>query len=180
MYPSKAGRCLVLTATISAALYSAAATGMTAPISAARDAQYTPAVLPVTTSALVRSNNAFALDVYSQLERQDRNLFFSPYSLAGPLRRLGLVTAFESARADFSGLSATPGFCISDIVHKARIEVDEKGTVAAAATAETGTLGAVYRPDNPPEFDVDHPFLFLIHDDTDGGILFLGRVLDPR
>ncbi len=106
--------------------------------------------------------------------------FSQAVSLARPLRRLGLATAFDPARADFSGLGAAPGLFISEIVHKACIDVDEEGTVAAAATAETGTLGALYHPDDTPRFDVDHPFLFLIRDNADGGILFLGRVLDPR
>jgi serpin B len=61
-------------------------------------------------------------------------------------------------------------------VHQARIEVDETGTVAAAATAVTGDniiLGT-------EPVSIDHPFLFLIRDTKNGSILFMGRVEDPR
>ncbi len=96
------------------------------------------------------------------------------------LRRLGMESAFRASAADFSGISRSPGLLISDVVHRAFIDVDEEGTEAAAATAVETTLGARYRPDTTPTFEVDHPFLYLIRDNSSGGILFLGRVVDPR
>jgi serpin B len=69
---------------------------------------------------------------------------------------------------------------ISDVLHKAFIDVNEKGTEAAAATAVLMTLGAARLPVEPPrEFRADHPFLFLIRDSTTGSMLFLGRVAKP-
>lgn len=101
--------------------------------------------------------------------------------LLEPLRRLGMVAAFDSARADFSGMSARPGLFVSDIVHKAYIDVDEKGTEAAAATAVTFAPTAVYEPPVPvEEFKADHPFLYLIRDSGTDEILFWGRIVDPR
>ena len=61
------------------------------------------------------------------------------------------------------------------------MEVDEKGTEAAAATA---VIMASPRPcpcRRPPiPFRADHPFLFVIRHNATGSILFLGRVNDPR
>jgi serpin B len=68
---------------------------------------------------------------------------------------------------------------ISAAVHKAYINVDEKGTEAAAATGiEFETASARQEPP-PIYFTADHPFLFLIRDNRSGGILFMGRVTDP-
>jgi hypothetical protein len=56
------------------------------------------------------------------------------------------------------------------------VDVDENGTVAAAATAVN--TGVVYLP-VVPVFRADHPFIFMIRDTRSGSILFLGRVVDP-
>ena len=67
---------------------------------------------------------------------------------------------------------------IKKVIHQANIDVDEKGTVASAATAVM--MGVGFGP--PPkyvEFHVDRPFLFLIRDVPTGAILFMGRVGDP-
>ena len=67
---------------------------------------------------------------------------------------------------------------ISAVAHKAFIEVDEKGTEAAAATAALMEIkGEVGKP---VEFRADRPFLFMLRDRETGAILFVGRVLDPR
>jgi serine protease inhibitor len=68
---------------------------------------------------------------------------------------------------------------IDQVVQQARVEVDEQGTVAAAATGidVCGNCAAVYFP---PTVAIDHPFLFLIRDTNTGSILFMGRVEDPR
>ena len=66
---------------------------------------------------------------------------------------------------------------VSTVLHKAFVDVNEEGTEAAAATyVGVQTLGGVMSR----EFRVDHPFLFLIRDNTTGSVLFLGRVADPR
>jgi serpin B len=57
------------------------------------------------------------------------------------------------------------------------VEVNEEGTEAAAATAVVMTFRAMPRPQ--PIFCADHPFLFLIRENSSGSILFLGRVVDP-
>ena len=62
---------------------------------------------------------------------------------------------------------------LSDVLHKTTIDVNEKGTVAAAVTAITGD-GA---PRSPYEADfiVDHPFIFIIREQANGTILFIGQ-----
>lgn len=101
--------------------------------------------------------------------------------LNGPLTALGLGLAF-SANADFGGISATPGsrFAISRVLHRAFVEVNERGTEAAAATAIAmdNLIGGVLPPST--RFVADHPFLFFIRDRRTGAILFAGRVVDPR
>lgn len=100
------------------------------------------------------------------------------YNLRPALTRMGMRDAFNPTAADFSGMSAQPGLYLSDVVHKAVIKVDEKGTEAAAATG-TIMLYASAMPQHRLEFRVDHPFLYLIRDNLTGTILFLGRAVDP-
>lgn len=104
-----------------------------------------------------------------------------------PLRELGMPLAFTPGQADFSGINgvAPPqenALYISAVFHKAFIEVNEKGTEAAAATAITMAPTAAMVPSKPPAipiFRADHPFLFAIRDHKSGAILFLGRMADP-
>ncbi|MCE5229935.1 serpin family protein [bacterium] len=96
--------------------------------------------------------------------------------LAEPLKALGMRAAFEGGTADFSGMDGTRNLFISQVVHKAFVEVNEEGTEAAAATGVVMTLTAVREP---LMFRADHPFLFLIRDKSTGAILFMGRVMDP-
>jgi serpin B len=107
--------------------------------------------------------------------RLPRWTFRLPAGLRGVLSGLGMPTAF-TAQADFTGMSTDEALCIDDVVHETFIAVDEKGTEAAAATA------VIVRPPSipqGPEFFVDRPFLYIIHDRTTGVPLFIGRVHDP-
>jgi len=85
-----------------------------------------------------------------------------------------------SDEADFSGIGEEP-LKISEVVHKAFVEVNEEGTEAAAATAVGMILCAgLGSPPPPPKlFKADHPFLFFIRDRRTNAVLFSGRVLDP-
>ncbi|GEM_PF-2513505 len=91
------------------------------------------------------------------------------------LTELGMEKSFQD-RADFGGMSPQgDGFFLDEIKHKAVIEVDEKGTEAAAVTAALG-MG-----DGPEPFEViaDRPFFFVIRDDEAESILFAGALVDP-
>lgn len=97
------------------------------------------------------------------------------FSLADLLRSLGMVAAFDPARADFTGMSPARPLAISDVVHKAYIAVDEAGTEAAAATA---MIFAGATPGTPVYFTADRPFVYLIRD-ASGAVLFAGQVVQP-
>ncbi len=90
------------------------------------------------------------------------------------LADMGAALAF-SADADFTGIGAE-SLKISEIVHKAFVEVNEEGTEAAAAT---GVVMAKCAVTEPRFFLADHPFLFFIRHRATNAVLFCGRVLDP-
>ena len=95
------------------------------------------------------------------------------FELNQVLINLGMPRAF-SGRADFSGMDGTTSLSIGAVLHKAFVEVNEEGTEATAATAVVMGKGLIGRP----TFRADHPFVFLIRDNTTGDILFLGRVAE--
>ncbi len=99
------------------------------------------------------------------------------YELGKTLAELGMPCAFNSARADFSGMTGSKELFIGKVIHKAFVDVSEKGTEAAAATAVTMDSGM---PAPPPVFRADHPFVFVIRDNKSGAILFMGRVANPK
>ena len=96
--------------------------------------------------------------------------------LMGPLRSLGVTSAFTAGQADFSGIDGGRDLIISALLHKAYVEVNEEGTVAAASTLGSFSVAAV---ETPVRFYADQPFLFVIKDNQTGSILFIGRVSDP-
>ncbi len=96
--------------------------------------------------------------------------------LGDVLKALGMPSAFDD-RADFGGITKAEQLAISDVIHQANIDVDEKGTEAAAATAVV--MRATAAPAEPVTVKVDRPFLFALRDVPTGAILFLGRVGDP-
>jgi len=100
------------------------------------------------------------------------------YDLVPPCKALGMKDAFDSnGKADFSGMGWRKGeLWISQIKHKAFVEVNEEGTEAAAATIVAMVALAAREQ---PEFRVDHPFVFLIRDNQTGTILFMGRMVSP-
>jgi serpin B len=104
------------------------------------------------------------------------------FELQGALGAMGMTKAFEKGEADFSGMTGNRELFISAVIHKAFVDVNEEGTEAAAATAVEMLEMARQGPPKPPPivFCADHPFVFLIRDNRSGGILFMGRVADPK
>src|SRR5262249_48167529 len=93
------------------------------------------------------------------------------------LTEMGMGQAFTQA-ADFSAMARGDQLLLSAVVHKAFVEVDEKGTEAAAATG--AVAGAKLLDEGKPVvFRADHPFVFLIRDNQTRSILFLGRLTNP-
>ena len=99
--------------------------------------------------------------------------------LSDALAAMGLETAFDSGRANFSALGTAPDgpLYVSSVVHKARIEVNEKGTEAAAATV-VGVDGAA-APTDYRELVLDRPFCYAVVDLERGVPLFLGTFERP-
>ena len=97
--------------------------------------------------------------------------------LGEQLRPLGMQTAFSDT-ADFTGITIDEPLQIAEVAHQAKLTVDEKGTVAAAATAvmmrtTSGLVG------EPKTLDIDRPFLFFLRDRPTGALLFAGQVTNP-
>ena len=82
-----------------------------------------------------------------------------------------------SSQADFSGISEEPVF-VDDVIQKVRIDVDERGTRAAAATAVAMACGAMIE-EEPIAMTVDRPFLAVIAEPQTGVIAFLAVVANP-
>jgi len=101
--------------------------------------------------------------------------FTQRFDLSKNLSDMGMEDAF-SAAADFSGINGKKDLYISEVIHKAFVEVNEEGTEAAAATAVVLDIKALIEE---LVFKADHPFIFLIRDKETGSILFMGRVMDP-
>ena len=97
------------------------------------------------------------------------------------LINLGMGIAFDAGPADFSGIFyREPGDSpwISRVLHKAVIEVNEKGSEAAAATV-VEIVESAMPVEEIVEFVVNKPFFFVIADDRTGSILFMGKVVEP-
>lgn len=80
--------------------------------------------------------------------------------LNSALQAIGIKKAFDSS-ADLGNMA--DGIFVSQVTHKALIEVDEDGTKAAAATSISISLKSLpFAPQDPIEFHADHPFLFVL------------------
>lgn len=99
------------------------------------------------------------------------------YDLASSFMKMGMKEAFQPGKADFRGMGWPIGrLFISQIKHKAYVEVNEEGTEAAAATAVEMATKSVLQY---PRFRADHPFIYLVRDNRSGSILFMGRMANP-
>jgi len=94
-------------------------------------------------------------------------------SLTKVLKSLGMDIAFDAGRADFSNLFSDGVGWIDEVKQKTFIQVDEKGTEAAAVTQ------IIFADSMPPQVICDRPFLIVIHEDVSGAILFMGRIANP-
>ena len=96
-------------------------------------------------------------------------------SLKDIIAKLGAPSMFDTTRADFSSF-ASGNVYVSEMLQKAKIEVSEEGTKAAAVTMGMVKLTSI-RPDEPRrvDFHCDHPFIYMIQDNYTGAILFMGQ-----
>ena len=98
---------------------------------------------------------------------------------------MGMKDAFHRQLANFTGMATITkpedNLYITAVIHKAFIEVNEEGTEAAAATAAVmAAAGCVMIEKKKVTFKADHPFIFLIRNNSNGTILFMGRLMNPH
>lgn len=95
--------------------------------------------------------------------------------ITNDLKALGLTNMFDPDRADFTLMSTEPLY-MSWVLHRADLTVDEKGTIASAATA--GGMKTTAAPIRN-EVVIDKPFVVAIVDNNTSAILFLGQITNP-
>ncbi|MCK9245908.1 MAG: serpin family protein [Anaerolineaceae bacterium] len=101
----------------------------------------------------------------------------SSFDLGEQLKALGMIQAFDSQLADLTGMSDEIDLYITDVLHKAYIDVNEEGTEAAAATVVS--VGTTSMPADSWEITLDHPFIYVIYETTSNTIVFMGRFVAP-
>ena len=95
-------------------------------------------------------------------------------NLNDALTALGMGIAFNCGQADFTGINANGGLCISRVKHKTFLEVNEEGTEAAAVTlvgVDVTSIGG-----GPTAVHVNRPFVLAIREQHSGTLLFIGKV----
>jgi serpin B len=97
--------------------------------------------------------------------------------LEAPLTALGMGPAFDGGFGPMTDSKSEDGVAITNVRHAVVVEIDEKGTKAAAAT---GVPMAKEVISNPPQVIADRPFFFAVRDEASGLVLFAGAVRDPR
>lgn len=98
--------------------------------------------------------------------------------LKEPLQALGMTLPFDEVKADFSGIAAVPpNLFISAVQHKTFIEVNERGTEAAAVTSVHMSVTSA-SADPSFQMTINRPFFFAIEDCQTGAWLFVGSVVD--
>lgn len=132
------------------------------------EASLTGAGLSTMLSSLRETNVELSMPKFETTTRSD---------LIPPLERLGVRDVFDPNRADLSGIDGARDLYVNAVKQEVVVNVDEQGTVAAAATAGVAVSVSI------PAFtavNVDRPFVYVVRDRTTGAVLFLGRITDPR
>ncbi|PWA55486.1 serpin-ZX [Artemisia annua] len=133
-------------------------------------------------------NGYFDLD-FRKLDEVWIPKFKMPYNfeVQDVMKEMGLILPFQPMNKDLNGIlgSGSPFrdmLNVSKIIQKSFIEVDETGTEAASVTYAYGPFYSASPPPPPPlpaSFVADHPFMFMIREDTSQAVFFIGVVLNP-
>ncbi|KAM3591056.1 uncharacterized protein V6R79_021513 [Siganus canaliculatus] len=99
----------------------------------------------------------------------------SEVNLKSALLNMGLGDMFNLATADFTRITTDERLCVSKILQRVKIEVNEQGTKGAAATA-----AVMFSRMAVEEITLDHPFIFLILHKHTGAALFIGQFNQPE
>ncbi|KAK9872282.1 hypothetical protein WA026_017085 [Henosepilachna vigintioctopunctata] len=122
---------------------------------------------------IVEGKNAFSHNLQVSLPKFSLE---QTIELVPVLEEVGVGDLFQPSR-DLSMLSSTPTK-LNAAIHKARIEVSEEGTEAAAATALFSFRSS--RPIEPTQFNCNHPFIYIIYNKAEQAILFAGVFRSPK
>ncbi|XP_031218638.1 serpin E3 [Mastomys coucha] len=96
------------------------------------------------------------------------------FDLKSILRSWGITDLFDPLKANLKGISGQDGFYVSEVTHKAKMELSEEGTRSSAATAVL-----LLRRSRTPAFKADRPFIFLLREHSTGFVFSIGRVSNP-
>lgn len=99
----------------------------------------------------------------------------SEVDLKTALLNIGLGDMFNLATADFTRITSDERLCVSKVLQRVKIEVNERGTKGAAATA-----AVMFSRMAVEEITLDRPFLFLIQHKLTGAVLFMGQFNQPQ
>ncbi len=104
--------------------------------------------------------------------------FECSFDFSNILKKLGMPTAFDSNKADFSNMAASPAgnIFIGRVGHNTHIMLNENGTKAGAATYVEMKCGSMAEPPNYRELRFDRPFIYVIFETNTGLPLFIGTV----
>ncbi len=138
-----------------------------------------PAGMSVDSAVPYLSEGIFnaAMDMLSP---QEISLTMPKYKLSASLvlndaiRRMGVKSAF-GVDADFKGISLSGNLQLDEVKQKCYIDVNEKGTEAAAVTSAQVRMTSL-RPET--FMTVDRPFLFMIADRESANVLFAGKIVN--
>ncbi|MGM0595905.1 MAG: serpin family protein [Myxococcota bacterium] len=121
--------------------------------------------------------------IINELQKKRFNLYLPKFKInfkVNPLailKKMGIRSAF-GMKADFGKMFSANNVFVKSVIHKAFIEINEKGTEAAAATAIALATKGIAKP-NPKVVKINRPFFFFLRDRKSGVILFAGRQLNP-
>ncbi|XP_042368485.1 plasminogen activator inhibitor 1 [Plectropomus leopardus] len=99
----------------------------------------------------------------------------SEVDLKTALLNMGLGDMFNLATADFTRITSDERLCVSKVLQRVKIEVNERGTKGAAASA-----AVMFSRMAVEEITLDRPFLFLIQHKPTGAVLFMGQFNQPQ
>ncbi|RXN21590.1 plasminogen activator inhibitor 1 [Labeo rohita] len=95
--------------------------------------------------------------------------------LKSTLSKMGLGDLFSQNKADFSRITTEEPLCVSKVLQKVKLEVNEEGTKGSSATA-----AIIYSRMAVEEITLDRPFYFLVQHKPTGALLFSGQVNQPQ
>ncbi len=139
-------------------------------------------ILPIDNKEFIKVENMLTLRMIKKIENDMTKVTLpvelpkfkleSDFNLKETFMAMGMRLPFSN-NADFSKMTSKNNLKIDKVIHKANIDVSEKGTEAAAATAVVMTLKCALPP---YYFTANKPFIYLLQDDKNN-VVFMGRVI---